>query len=68
MAFTETGTVHCDISAYNILLINPETHYVDGQWNKPVKGSLGNLVWNCLSTEPLPRNGSTQLDETLEDG
>ncbi|KAG9077618.1 hypothetical protein FS749_010469, partial [Ceratobasidium sp. UAMH 11750] len=54
-AYAEAGMVHCDISAYNILLVDPKVHYMaSGGWNKSVKGSLGDLVWNCTASEPLP--------------
>ncbi|KAG9079420.1 hypothetical protein FS749_008541 [Ceratobasidium sp. UAMH 11750] len=64
MAFAEAGMLHRDISAYNILLINPEAHYLgtDGKWNNTVKGSLGNLVWKCLSPQPLPDVVSNATD------
>ncbi|KAG8714760.1 hypothetical protein FRC09_017275, partial [Ceratobasidium sp. 395] len=56
MAFAEAGLLPCDISAFNILLVNPEVHYhrTDGEWNRSAKGSLGDLVWNSLSSQPLP--------------
>ncbi|KAG8726962.1 hypothetical protein FRC10_006592, partial [Ceratobasidium sp. 414] len=54
-AYAEAGMVHCDISAYNILLVDPKIHYMgSGGWNASVKGSLGDLVWNCIASEPLP--------------
>ncbi|KAG9118964.1 hypothetical protein FRC07_006250 [Ceratobasidium sp. 392] len=46
MAFTEAGKIHCDISAYNLLLINPEKHYGKNGWEKTPKGHLNPDVWN----------------------
>ncbi|QRV97977.1 hypothetical protein RhiJN_25996 [Ceratobasidium sp. AG-Ba] len=54
-AFAEAGMLHCDISVYNILLVDPEVHYrQSGGWMSAVPGSLGNLVWNSLASEMLP--------------
>ncbi|KAG8778178.1 hypothetical protein FRC12_025131 [Ceratobasidium sp. 428] len=65
MAFAEAGLLHCDISAFNILLVNPEVHYqgTNGEWNRPVEGSLGDLTWNSLSSQPLPEEkpGATNM-------
>ncbi|KAG8679958.1 hypothetical protein FRC08_016630 [Ceratobasidium sp. 394] len=69
MAFDEAGMLHRDISAYNILLINPEVHYrgTDRKWNNTVEGSLGNLVWKCLSSKPLPDVVSNATDTEIAD-
>ncbi|KAG8760236.1 hypothetical protein FRC12_009601 [Ceratobasidium sp. 428] len=45
MAFTEAGKIHCDISAYNLLLINATKHYV-GSWLKEPKVQASADVWN----------------------
>ncbi|KAG9128570.1 hypothetical protein FRC07_000003 [Ceratobasidium sp. 392] len=60
VAFAEAGMLHCDISAFNILLVDPEVHYagINKEWNKSVQGSLGKLVWNSLSSQLLPKVGS----------
>ncbi|KAG8678054.1 hypothetical protein FRC08_018098 [Ceratobasidium sp. 394] len=46
MAFTEAGKIHCDISAYNLLLINPEKHYKQGEWLKAPSTKPNPEVWN----------------------
>ncbi|KAG8698336.1 hypothetical protein FRC09_007285 [Ceratobasidium sp. 395] len=45
MAFTETGKIHCDISAYNLLLINATKHYV-GSWLKEPKVQASAGMWS----------------------
>jgi hypothetical protein len=45
MAFTEAGKIHCDISAYNLLLVNPEKHYQGSGWSKPVNGGANPEIW-----------------------
>ncbi|KAG9082193.1 hypothetical protein FRC07_014282, partial [Ceratobasidium sp. 392] len=67
MAFAEAGMLHCDISAFNILLVNPDVHYKDSRWNKPVKKSLGKLVWNSLSSQPLPESGLSAAETKNSD-
>ncbi|CCO33395.1 hypothetical protein BN14_07470 [Rhizoctonia solani AG-1 IB] len=32
MALTEVGKMHCDISAYNLLLVDPQKHYAERSW------------------------------------
>ncbi|CAE6347293.1 unnamed protein product [Rhizoctonia solani] len=32
MALTEVGKLHCDISAYNLLLVDADKHYPDQKW------------------------------------
>ncbi|KAG8707337.1 hypothetical protein FRC08_000575 [Ceratobasidium sp. 394] len=64
-AYAEAGMVHCDISAYNILLVDPKIHYMaSGGWNKSVKGSLGDLIWNCTGSEPLPPTPEGTMETT----
>ncbi|KAG9105099.1 hypothetical protein FRC07_009625 [Ceratobasidium sp. 392] len=53
MAFTEAGKIHCDISAYNLLLINPEKHYGKGGWNKSPKEHPNPNVWNITAKGTL---------------
>ncbi|KAG9084148.1 hypothetical protein FS749_005444 [Ceratobasidium sp. UAMH 11750] len=67
MAFAEAGLLHRDISAYNLLLINPRVHYMgtNGKWNNTVEGSLGNLVWECLSSQPLPEAVANAADTEI---
>ncbi|QRV76919.1 phosphoribosylformylglycinamidine synthase [Ceratobasidium sp. AG-Ba] len=52
MAFTEAGMIHCDISAYNLLLINPATHYKDSNWmNAPkVQANPSKRDYNARGT------------------
>jgi hypothetical protein len=45
MAFTEAGTIHRDISPYNLLLVNPEKHYEELRWLEPVKDRPNPDVW-----------------------
>ncbi|KAG8695300.1 hypothetical protein FRC09_009251 [Ceratobasidium sp. 395] len=45
MAFTEAGKIHCDISAYNLLLIDATKHYV-GSWLKAPKVQASADVWS----------------------
>ncbi|KAG8726358.1 hypothetical protein FRC10_007226 [Ceratobasidium sp. 414] len=46
MALTEAGKIHCDISAYNLLLINPDKHYRDQDWLKAPKARSNPEVWD----------------------
>ncbi|KAG9120900.1 hypothetical protein FRC07_003373 [Ceratobasidium sp. 392] len=46
MAFTQAGKLHCDISAYNLLLINPEKHYGKHGWLKAPNVTLNSEVWS----------------------
>ncbi|KAG9098850.1 hypothetical protein FRC07_010580 [Ceratobasidium sp. 392] len=46
MAFTEAGKIHCDISAYNLLLINPKKHYGEKGWHKAPKVHPNADIWN----------------------
>ncbi|KAG9091855.1 hypothetical protein FRC07_011769, partial [Ceratobasidium sp. 392] len=69
MAFAEAGMLHCDISAFNILLINPAVHYrgSKGEWNESVKGSLGKLVWDSLPSQPLLETTSSATNSKTRD-
>ncbi|KAG8727873.1 hypothetical protein FRC10_005553, partial [Ceratobasidium sp. 414] len=49
MAFTEAGKMHCDISAYNLLLINPEEHYGKSGWIAAPKIQPSADVWNRVA-------------------
>ncbi|KAG8705805.1 hypothetical protein FRC09_002748 [Ceratobasidium sp. 395] len=64
MALAEAGMFHRDITAFNTLLVNPNTYYVgtNKDWKRPVKESLGNLVWDSLWSEPLPDIESDATD------
>jgi hypothetical protein len=46
MAFTEAGKIHCDISAYNLLLVNPEKHYEGPKWSEHVSNGPKLDVWS----------------------
>ncbi|KAG9124768.1 hypothetical protein FRC07_010291 [Ceratobasidium sp. 392] len=46
MAFTQAGKLHCDISAYNLLLINPDKHYGKHGWLKAPNVTLNSEVWS----------------------
>ncbi|QRV92137.1 phosphoribosylformylglycinamidine synthase [Ceratobasidium sp. AG-Ba] len=46
MAFTEAGKIHCDISAYNLLLVNPNTHYKDSNWMNAPKIQTNPSKWD----------------------
>ncbi|CAE6477897.1 unnamed protein product [Rhizoctonia solani] len=46
MALTEVGKLHCDISAYNILLIDPKKHYPDQNWLADPKFTIIPEIWN----------------------
>ncbi|KAG8695299.1 hypothetical protein FRC09_009250 [Ceratobasidium sp. 395] len=45
MAFTEAGKIHCDISAYNLLLVDVTKHYL-GSWLKESKVQASADVWD----------------------
>ncbi|KAG8711645.1 hypothetical protein FRC08_015645 [Ceratobasidium sp. 394] len=45
MAFTQAKKLHCDISAYNLLLINPEKHYGERRWLEAPKLPQDSDVW-----------------------
>jgi hypothetical protein len=45
MAFTEAGKIHCDISAYNLLLVNPEKHYAGLKWFESVNDVPKLDIW-----------------------
>ncbi|KAG9120926.1 hypothetical protein FRC07_003337 [Ceratobasidium sp. 392] len=46
MAFTEAGKLHCDISAFNLLLVNPNKHYGERGWMNTPKVPLNPTIWN----------------------
>ncbi|QRW05813.1 hypothetical protein RhiLY_04812 [Ceratobasidium sp. AG-Ba] len=61
MAFTEAGMIHCDISAYNLLLVNPATHYKGSNWMnapkvqaKPSKWDYNARGANCANSDNDP--------------
>ncbi|KAG8792502.1 hypothetical protein FRC12_005933 [Ceratobasidium sp. 428] len=46
MAFTQAGKLHCDISAFNLLLVNPDKHYGERGWLNAPKVPLNPDIWN----------------------
>jgi hypothetical protein len=54
MAFTEAGKIHCDISAYNLLLINPEKHYGGLKWFEHINDGPKSDVWTRTASGTHP--------------
>ncbi|KAG8744492.1 hypothetical protein FRC10_010057 [Ceratobasidium sp. 414] len=68
MAFTQARKIHCDISAYNLLLINPEKHYGERGWLGAPKLPLKPDVWSQTASGPSSAsNGATPNAETSTD-
>ncbi|KAG9124877.1 hypothetical protein FRC07_009909 [Ceratobasidium sp. 392] len=59
MALTEAGKIHCDISAYNLLLVDPKKHYGNNGWDKSPKVHPAADVWNITGdgTIHIPTDG-----------
>ncbi|KAG8720643.1 hypothetical protein FRC12_016299 [Ceratobasidium sp. 428] len=51
MTLTEAGKIHCDISAFNLLLVNPEKHYKDQDWLKAPKTWPNPAVWDWTAKD-----------------
>ncbi|KAG8693065.1 hypothetical protein FRC09_010765 [Ceratobasidium sp. 395] len=66
MAFTEAGKMHCDISAYNLLLVNPDKHYGDKGWDKAPKAQPTIDMWNITGngTAFVPKDGDLTAEVT----
>ncbi|CAE6467264.1 unnamed protein product [Rhizoctonia solani] len=45
MGLTEVGKIHCDISAYNLLLIDPKKHYPNQNWLEQPSFQIKPEVW-----------------------
>ncbi|KAG8709990.1 hypothetical protein FRC09_000363 [Ceratobasidium sp. 395] len=46
MSLTEAGKIHCAISAFNLLLVNPEKYYKDQDWLKAPKTPHNPAKWD----------------------
>ncbi|KAG9080048.1 hypothetical protein FRC06_007135, partial [Ceratobasidium sp. 370] len=55
MAFTQARKIHCDISAYNLLLIDPEKHYEERGWLKAPTLPLNSDVTDTCACPRLKR-------------
>lgn len=52
MAFTEAGKIHCDISAFNLLLVDPKKHYASQNWLGSPKVQAIPDVWMRRARDP----------------
>ncbi|KAG8709989.1 hypothetical protein FRC09_000362, partial [Ceratobasidium sp. 395] len=67
MAFTEAGKIHCDISAFNLLLVNPEKHYKDQDWLKAPKTPPNPAVWDRTAKDTDGTSGNTVPSTSAQD-
>ncbi|KAG8712452.1 hypothetical protein FRC09_019855 [Ceratobasidium sp. 395] len=67
MAFTQAGKLHCDISAFNLLLVNPDKHYGERGWLKVPKVPLNPEIWNrtAKGTSAVAEGTTTNNETTL---
>ncbi|CCO35530.1 hypothetical protein BN14_09648 [Rhizoctonia solani AG-1 IB] len=70
MALTEVGKMHCDISAYNLLLIDPEKHYAEGNWFGKSTFEVKPDVWKRNARGELvedPQNDDNERDTSQDE-
>ncbi|CCO35531.1 hypothetical protein BN14_09649 [Rhizoctonia solani AG-1 IB] len=70
MALTEVGKMHCDISAYNLLLIDPEKHYAEGDWFGKSTFEVKPDVWKRNARGELvedPQNDDNERDTSQDE-
>ncbi|KAG8712453.1 hypothetical protein FRC09_019856 [Ceratobasidium sp. 395] len=67
MALTEAGKIHCDISAFNLLLVNPEKHYKDQDWLKAPKTEPNPAVWDRTAKDTDGTSGNTVSSTSAQD-
>ncbi|KAG8750316.1 hypothetical protein FRC11_010526 [Ceratobasidium sp. 423] len=68
MGLLEVGKLHCDISAYNILLINPAKHYPDQNWLAQPKFKIIPDVWKRTARGTPGTNNDGDSGGRADDG
>ncbi|KAG8788008.1 hypothetical protein FRC12_015008 [Ceratobasidium sp. 428] len=68
MALTEAGKIHCDISAFNLLLVDPEKHYKDQGWMKAPKTQPSPTLWDRSAKEAIGTSGNATSSTSARDG
>ncbi|KAG8788009.1 hypothetical protein FRC12_015009 [Ceratobasidium sp. 428] len=67
MALTEAGKIHCDISAFNLLLVDPKQHYQDQDWLKAPKTEPNPAVWDRTAKDTNGTSSATISSTSAQD-
>ncbi|CAE6461806.1 unnamed protein product [Rhizoctonia solani] len=66
MGLTEVGKIHCDVSAYNLLLIDPKKHYPDQNWLGQSTFQIRPEVWKETARSSFEAGGSYDAESEYE--
>ncbi|KAG8751115.1 hypothetical protein FRC12_012593 [Ceratobasidium sp. 428] len=67
MALTEAGKIHCDISAFNLLLVDPKQHYKDQDWLEAPKTPPNPAVWDRTAKDTKGNSSDTVSSTSAQD-